>query len=284
MKREDGEEGAALLVRSAGLNWRFEADGTRAAGGLAAWLGPRARPVVRGSTGPPVAGVIRQTEADGSAAWMSGIHRRPGGLVVRAGGYEILFAEPGGTWRADVRCRDGSATLAARLAFRVMLVRSAFARGGLALHAASVRAGRGVFLFIGRRGAGKSTAARAFPKRAQLDDDLAVLSYDEKSRLWVRLSHIESRLEPTGAEQLPIRAVLLPESAESAEAADAFRLTPLRGREAFVGCLQLPFFAPLPDELRSIMARLEKLCADIPVARLAWKRGENLPALLDEAL
>jgi hypothetical protein len=282
----------------AGAEWALLIDsGTTSAatrgtafGDLASWFGPWVRPAAAGDGAP--AGTITlsvddgltpsrfpaKPDAGGPAAPPS-IERTPGGFRLAQGGYEVRVDRDGGRDLATVRCAPLYARTAARAAVRMLACRRVAESGGLALHASSVRAGGGLVVFAGPSGAGKTSAASTFPLADRLDQDLVLIGrLDDR---WVRLDMFDEyepwRFAPGEGAGLAVRAVLLPAAGE------AFGLQRLSGSEAVRACLHAPAGWGAAEML-ALMERVELLTGALPVARMEWSLGEELPRLLEAAL
>lgn len=98
-----------------------------------------------------------------------------GPLLVRS--YHFALAPEGsGVWRLAVEASDSEPV--GRIlenAARYLVARLALERGGIALHGAGVKRGGVAWVFTGKSGAGKSTAARLSAPAEMLGDDFAVL-------------------------------------------------------------------------------------------------------------
>ncbi len=153
--------------------------------------------------------------------------------------------------------------------------------GGLALHASSVRLGGTVLLFSGPAGAGKTTAATAFPPSDRLDDDMALIA--ERAGEWVRLDAFDARdprrFGPGDVGELRVRALFLPFPAA------AFTAEVLKGAAAVKACLHIPPKALLQKgTTERILDAASRFTAKVPVVRLGWSPKQNLPLLLSNFL
>ena len=271
----------ALSVGLAGRPWLLEFDSDEARTEIAAWLGPWAEVTHCAGTAPGDACLARFASCAELPDGAPGARRLAEGIGFRTRTLDLCTREKGEDVSAQARFRQGSAVEAARLALRVIAARATFARGGLALHAASVRVGRGTLVFVGRAGAGKTAARCAFPAQDRLDDDLVLLARPRGR--WVRLDLFDkeapARFAPC-ADELPITAVLRPERAGS------FRLVPLAGAAAVHACLHVPASICVPggkravDEASALLERLADLAGNVSVARMEWALDDDLPALL----
>ena len=292
-----------LSVGLAGRPWLLEFDTDEARTEIAAWLGPWAEVTRRARTAPGDACLARFASCAELPDGAPGVRRLAEGIGFRTRRLDLCTREKGEDVRAVARFRQGSAVEAVRLALRVLAARATFARGGLALHAASVRAGRGAFVFVGRAGAGKTAARCAFPAQDRLDDDLVLLARPRGR--WVRLDLFDkeapARFAPS-ADELPVAAVLRPEragqlasgSAGARLSAGSFRLVPLAGAAAVRACLHVPASICVPggerarnglafqavDEASVLLERLADLAGDVSVARMEWALDDDLPARL----
>ncbi len=270
-----------LSVGLAGRPWLLEFDTDEARTEIAAWLGPWAEVTRRARTAPGDACLARFASCAELPDGAPGVRRLAEGIGFRTRRLDLRTREKGEDVSAEARFRQGFAVEAARLALRVLAARATFARGGLALHAASVRAGRGALVFVGRAGAGKTAARCAFPAQDRRDDDLVLLARPRGR--WVRLDLFDkeapARFAPS-ADELPVAAVLRPERAGS------FRLVPLAGAAAVRACLHVPASICVPggeraaDEASALLERLADLAGDVSVARMEWALDDDLPARL----
>lgn len=275
---------ATLLASYGGREWALEVDSEAVRSELAAWLGTWAR-AARGEEARSAAGFVTMVAADPTSE-KPGVRRDGRKLELHSDECDILVAGTAETEHARVRYRAGCVRPAAYLALRILAARRALSRGWIALHAAAVRTSRGVILFAGPSGAGKTTAARAFPRRERLEDDLVLAAEEDGD--WVRLDVFDplepGRYAPRCADGLAIRALLLPEPG------GAFRFTPLNGAEAYRACLQALSLAGVGGyeadtaEVSQVLKGLDGLVAAVPVARFAWSISDDLPALLEASL
>jgi hypothetical protein len=274
-----------LLITCAGRPWLVQLEGPQPRDELAAVLGAWARVPSREEEPPAGAGVIRILERDLADA-TAGVERRAEGLRIRSRDYELLLFQGEGQPYVEVTCRPGCSRKVAGRALRIAVLHAALMDGGLVLHASSVKTTGSAYVFAGMSGAGKTTAAGAFPPEDRLDDDLVILGAEDGR--WARLDFPDReqprRFDPVGPGGLKLAAVLLPEPA------DAFVLSPLRGAEAVRECLHLPWFASGyegavgEDELSRLLGRVEDLVSAVPVLRVGWALSDDLPRLLREAL
>lgn len=207
---------------------------------------------------------------------------------VRAGcdEFEITITARDGKDCVAVVYVNGSERRAARAVFRLLATRRVLADGGVVLHSSSVKTERGLLVFAGPSGAGKTTAAFTFPPEVRLDPDLVLLV--ERDGHWCRLDHFDEyepyRFAPGVAAGLPVRAVLLP------SAGPGFSIRFLKGAEAVAACLHVPppsVFGDAPMETGEAISRAERFARAVPVARFAWslaREEDDLPKLLDDAL
>lgn len=306
----DGPTPKALSVSCAGQDWILEFESAGVRDGVARWLGPWARVLREEDVRPDGAGLATFVSCTELPGGITGVRRHPEGIGLRTRGCHILTRETGRTVYGEIRFQEGTAIDAVRLALRVLVMRTAFARGAVALHAASVRTSRGAIVFVGPTGSGKTAAAGAFPPHERLDDDLVLLA--KSGGRWVRLDLFDKESPARRAPRhssadgpgghlnqrgLQVRAVLRPEPG------DRFRLIgssgtsgtpgtswPLGGGEALLACFHVPAFICVPGGERavrdasSLLERLSELVEDVPVARFEWAPGEDLPALLEESL
>ena len=280
-----------LAASFARQSWLLEFSGNeardeRTRDEVARWLGPWAD--VPGAAGPIADGANLASFIAGEELpeVPAGVRRLPEGIGFRARDFDLSTRETGATVRAEVRFLEGSAIEMARLTLRILAMRTAFVRGAVALHAASVRTGGEALVFVGPSGSGKTSASLAFPEADRLDDDLVLLA--REGGRWVRLDMFDkedpSRFEPGRAGELPVRAILRPERGER------FRLVPQAGGEALLASFHVPVFVCPPgegravDEASSLLARLDRLVEGVPVARFEWALGEDLPLLLDRVV
>ncbi len=294
-----------LTVRIAGMDLAVQAN-RRMRDEIASWLGPWAREGAvpspdRGAGGREgAAGFIEMAGAGGRLP--ADINRETGGFRIRSEGYDLLVTERDGVQRAIVRCIEGYTVTAARAALWTLAARLVLSEGGVALHASSVRTARGVIVFAGPSGAGKTSARAAFAVSDRLDPDRVLLA--ERDGRWVRLDVFDEyeprSFAPGEAAELPVRAVLVP------EAGAEFSFGLLRGAEAVRACLHLPpvgrrsgsfesearpdgHGGPAEDEsgvaaVSRGLARVERLVGAARVARFSWSLSDDLPALLESAL
>jgi hypothetical protein len=274
----------------AGAEWLLFFDSEAACEELASWLGPWVRAAAPGDGAP--AGTITLSVDDGLApsrfpatpdaggpSAPPRIERTRGGFRLARRGYEVRVDPDGGRDVAAVRCAPVYALTAARTAIRMLACRWVAASGGLALHASSVRAGGALVVFAGPSGVGKTSAASAFAPADRLDQDLVLLGrLDDR---WVRLDMFDEyeprRFAPGEGVGLAVRAVLLPAAGE------AFSLRRLRGSEAVRACLHVPAGWGAAEML-ALMEGVEDLTGSVPVERMEWSLGDDLPTLLEAAL
>ncbi|MHC4505292.1 MAG: hypothetical protein ACYTFI_18465, partial [Planctomycetota bacterium] len=256
-----------LVVTAADRLWTFRVDRPEVRDHLAEWLGPWARGPARGDG--PAAGSISMVTVEPAEDTPRVRCTTPRGEVllrepdatrdasrIPTEPYEILVTAAHGHEHAVVRCEAGYHNTAARTALRILVSRLVVTEGGLALHASSVRTPRGVLVFAGPSGAGKTSASEAFPAGERLDSDLVLLA--EKDGRWVRLDFFDEyeprRFAPGVARDLSLRAVLMP------EAAAGFAIRFLGGVEAVRACLHLPAAAAAsqggssPDAVSNVLA------------------------------
>ena len=285
-----------LIVRAAGRDWAVETD-RKARDELAEWLGPWAREPARGDG--PAAGSIAMVAVEPEevtprvrrttprrVALLKEPDATRGASRIPTERYEILVTAEHGHEHAVVGYEAGYHNTAVRTALRILASRLVVTEGGLALHASSVRTPRGVLVFAGPSGVGKTSASEAFPASERLDSDLVLLA--EEDDRWVRLDLFDEyeprRFAPGNAAGLALRAVLVPAPA------GRFELRVLRGTEAVRACLHLPAAAGTAQEgssaiaVSDVLARIDGLARAVPVARFGWSLSEDLPALLEEAL
>ena len=286
-----------LVVTAADRLWSFRLDRPDVRDELAEWLGPWARGPARGDG--PAAGSIAMVTVEPAeltprvrrttprrVALLKEPDAARGASRIPTEPYEILVTAADGHEHAVVRCEAGYHNTAARTALRILVSRLVVAEGGLALHASSVRTPRGVLVFAGPSGAGKTSASETFPVSERLDSDLVLLA--EKDERWVRLDFFDEyeprRFAPGVARDLSLRAVLVP------EAGAGFAIRFVRGVEAVRACLHLPAAAGTAQEgsnavaVSNVLARIDGLARAVPVARFGWALSDDLPALLEEAL
>ncbi len=292
-----------LAVHCAGRDWVFLAREASFLTELADHFGPWARP---GAATLPIGATVTlvprtpttrtpRTATVLLAPWR--LSATPKGLHVDARDYELFFE--GG--RVEARYSRGTALAAARKALRMLLMRFAFEGGGLPFHASCVRTRKGILVFAGPAGSGKTTAARAFPPEDRLDDDFVTVA--RRKGRWVRLDIPDiaapkrfppalrlaqdgrtELVEGAPAGELPIRAVVVPGRGKT------FRLTAVPGSRAVGMCFHVPWFVGVSPGVEAAMhaqnalARAAELIAEVPVVRIEWSPGQDLPALLDAGL
>jgi len=297
-----------MTVRTAGRAWLLGVDQEDDREALARWLGPWAVPARPSPDGDDLAVLAREEECVGLVTMTVAPPermRRPDsppaphdapvhpvliqtteGLTAFSDDYRFSFGTSDGMDRAAVEYVKGNERSAARAAFRLLVMRRVFAGGGIVLHSTSVRAGRGLLVFAGPSGAGKTTAAFTFPPDQRLDPDLVLLV--ERGGSWVRLDHFDEyeprNFAPGSAAGIPVRAVLLP------GAGGAFDLRFIDGAEATAACLHIlspAMSGATSAEVAALIERAERLARSVKVARLAWSLAEerdDLPRLLEDAL
>lgn len=152
------------------------------------------------------------------------------------------------------------------------------ADGGLCLHASAVVGpdGSGALVFAGPSGAGKTTAAHAFGRACVLDEDFVALLPAADGGWWrvPSLPPADPGTPAPAAECLPVRAIYLPARSER------FALEPLEGGSAVLPLFHLPEALQTPEAADRALAALARLVAAVPVYRLRWAQGMDLPALL----
>jgi hypothetical protein len=276
----------SFTIRSAGSLWRLEFDDAALAGEAAGWFGPWV--VEPGAPDAGCAGIVSMTDAGGGTMPPTGITATDRAIEIHAPGASIEITDGPDARRARARYRRDVALPSAALALRALLVREALARDWLPLHATAVRVDDAVWLFAGPSGAGKTTAAQTFPPAQRLDEDFVILRRAGERDAWAR-ADVFNRDDPRAyapgeADGLPVRAVLLPRPG------DAFSFERLAGQAAVRACFHMPQFACIEGEagateaVAAALARLQSLCASTPVARFAWRLGEDLPGLLRDRL
>jgi len=297
-----------MTIRTAGQTWLLGVDQEDDSEALARWLGPWAAPGRQSPEGDDPIALARHEECAGLVTMTAvpreripqpapaGASRNPPvhpdlmktaeGLAALADDYRISFGTSEGMDRVAVEYVKGSERSAARAAFRLLVMRRVLAGGGIVLHATSVRTGRGLLVFAGPSGAGKTTAAFTFPVERRLDPDIVLLV--ERGGSWVRLDHFDEyeprNFAPRSAAGLPVRAVLLP------GAGGAFDLRFIDGAEATAACLHIlspAMSGAASAEVAASIERAERLACSVRVARFAWSLAEerdDLPRLLEDAL
>jgi len=297
-----------MTVRTAGQAWllQVEQDDDRKA--LARWLGPWAASPRPSPDGDDLAALARGEGCAGVVTMAAvpkeripppapaGPSRNPPvhpaliptaeGLAAFSDYYGISFGTSEGMERATVEYVKGSERSAARAAFRLLVMRRVFAGGGIVLHSTSVKTERGLLVFAGPSGAGKTTAALTFPVERRLDPDIVLLV--ERGGSWVRLDHFDEykprNFAPGPAAGIPVRAVLLP------GAGNAFDLRFIDGAEAVAACVHV--LSPAmsgggPAGVAGSIERAERLARSAKVARFRWSLAEDrddLPRLIEDAL
>lgn len=271
-----GPEPRELVVTAAGHLWALRARSPECLRELSSWFGPWVHEPREGDA-PPAGMVTLEDDAPPGAA--QGVEVVPGGFRLATEAFDVRVTTSGDAERADVRCVPPARRAAARAALRVLACRRVDGEAGLALHASSVRVSGALVVFAGPSGAGKSSAADAFPEAQRIDSDLVLLS--NETGAWARVDVFDEyepgRFAPGDAAGLRLRAVLVP--ARGA----AFDLRPLDGSDAVRACLHVPAGLDAARVTLAI-ARTEALARSVPVARMEWALGEDLPALLKKTL
>ena len=159
---------------------------------------------------------------------------------------------------------------------RSVLGQRLLAVGGLSMHgAAMVRDGKG-YLFVGPRGAGKTTVVRRWPGERVLGDDHAIVVREGASWRLYGTPYTGREKTPCVAGDAPLAAILLlGKSSETrsrgATAAEAFR--------ALVQ--QVIHIGREPDDTRRVVSLLEALVQSVPISRLEVSLSHPLwPAVL----
>jgi hypothetical protein len=166
-----------------------------------------------------------------------------------------------------------------RTAFRALALKAAVARGGVALHAASAVDAEGrLYVFAGPSGCGKTTAAGTFGSGRQRDEDLVLLVPERAPQQGEVPVYRRAGADPQarGVERPaaePVAAILLP------EAGPGWEVEPLTGAAALRRVLHLPRVLS-EAERASALSHALRLTAAVPVLRLRWSLGEDLPARL----
>jgi hypothetical protein len=148
-------------------------------------------------------------------------------------------------------------------------------RSTLLLHASGVVADGRAFLFVGKSGAGKSTAAALTGERRLLSDDIVAVSVDGGLAVANSVPFTGLQARRTAPLQAPVELICLLEQARE----DV--LEPARGGPAtgdLLRCvLHLPLADPATGEVLDLVGRLVEA---VPLRRLRFRRDPSVwPAL-----
>lgn len=159
--------------------------------------------------------------------------------------------------------------------FRLVAAKRALRGEGVTLHATSVKTARGLFLFIGPSGTGKTTAAETYPEYQRIDEDLVFLMREDRG--WMRKPWFPFMPKPE-RENGMVRALFFPERSEF------FSLEKRSAVAALPGLLQTPPGGLRADNGEELLASICRLSQEVPAFRLRWMKGMDLPSLLESAL
>lgn len=274
-----------LLIDYTNRLWLCDINPDEEGDALLAWLDDWAETLAADEEPPDCAGRIHMSQCGSDLRQNPAVSGGPAGFKAILDNFTISVAAGDGPLEAEIAFQAGCAQPSLFSALRILSMYSVLSEGGLALHASSVRFGDEALLFAGPAGTGKTTAADAFPAKDRLDRDLVYLA--ERDGRWMRLCARGPDLPPAPDAQvrtaLPVGAVLLPSAAES------FKMERLDGAEAVSACLHTPPPGLLPDgrEGSGTARLLESACrltSNVPVLKVGWAIGEDLPSLLSAAL
>ncbi|MBN2710962.1 MAG: hypothetical protein JXR97_00805 [Planctomycetes bacterium] len=191
-------------------------------------------------------------------------------------GFEVTcFPDLSGSVVAE---NDSIMNAALDIFFRTVTLRLAGEKG-LCLHASSAinKNTDRLYIFAGPSGTGKTTSASTFGHDNILDDDFVALFSDNCAYSRRDHSPLKSIGHKLHQNHLP-RAIFLPEKGER------FSLVRLNGAQALAKCLHLPPTGNTPESVEKRLTTAAEIVSRIPVYRLVWKKGEALPALIENAL
>lgn len=253
--------------------------------------------------GPTVVGLAAEDSASELLAWADARHRgwdsdeapdltitlrRSPGLL-RESSLPVATESRGSTeevafwgWRAQYDVSTGAAVAwlaadttssrgPARLEgiVRSLLGRHLLHRGGLALHAASMVHDGAGYLFVGARGAGKTTLVHRWPGERLLGDDHALVVPDAAGTLHLHATPYSGREGTTVAPgSAPLRRILVLEHAAHTHARALSVADSLRAL--------LPHVIHIGGALQQVLDLTERLVRVTPVARLGVSLDDTL--------
>jgi hypothetical protein len=268
---------APLSIESLDTRWSVEVRGDSGA------LRRRLRAAVRGRSGaaPSRDGVLRVRIGPADASFAPGSRLTEQGVLHATPSMAVRLSLHGLSGGIQV-ARSEDAPAALEIFCRAAAMRMAAEGDWVCLHASSAlsASSRRLYVFAGPSEVGKTTCARAFGAKQVVDDDFVVLRANRAGfeRLTCLPPGIGSRPRLRHlAGPCPVAAIIFPGRAER------FALTRLRGADALRRCLHLPAVLPRQSTGKFLDA-VHRLVETVPVFRLAWKKGQNLPQLLDGAM
>lgn len=204
---------------------------------------------------------------------------------------KVIVRMPLDAGHSEVLATDAAGALAGVEAIcRSRAISSGIERGGITLHAASAvdHAGE-LYVFAGASGAGKTTAALTFGASQQRDRDIVCLRPVANSptttpcefRRVCILPFPQAGVAPEElTASLPIKTILLPQHKREGKHAGEVCLTKLTGSNAVRACLHLPPDVLTTAQTAAALANVAELIERVPVYRLAWAKGDDLPEAL----
>lgn len=163
-------------------------------------------------------------------------------------------------------------------ALQVGLAVIAAERGGLLLHAAAVVGSSGVLVVPGVSGAGKTTILDAFGSaRAMADERVMVM---RQASRWSVASVPVAGPQYAWIRSRRAKLTMIGFVAKNRESA-VRRLSTAEAISRLVPAVKVPAGSGIG--LGRILAILQRLLADVTVVEIAYRRGDSVPSLLDQA-